>query len=185
MENDVTTSLELNKALVLKAFDTLFNKRDYVAAERFWSAHYIQHSAHIPPGRAGLFDRQGLARDAAVREPCCGGGRSFRHSRWTVQRYRPAGGVGRRRIVRMEDGRARRAQGRHPGRCHARAIAQRPADVRRPFPDLSAVAGIDAISRHRSHSVIFTNPCWTSCVVLAMASVLTIMPGKRSALPQW
>jgi hypothetical protein len=26
-----------NKALVLKAFDTLFNKRDYAAAERFWS----------------------------------------------------------------------------------------------------------------------------------------------------
>ena len=26
-----------NKALVLKAFDTLFNQRDYVAAERFWS----------------------------------------------------------------------------------------------------------------------------------------------------
>jgi hypothetical protein len=26
-----------NKALVLKAFDTLFNKRDYAAAEHFWS----------------------------------------------------------------------------------------------------------------------------------------------------
>ena len=45
-----------NKALVLEAFDTLFNKRDYVAAERFWSPHYIQHSAHIAPGREGLFD---------------------------------------------------------------------------------------------------------------------------------
>jgi predicted SnoaL-like aldol condensation-catalyzing enzyme len=44
-----------NKALVLEAFDTLFNKRDYVAAERFWSPNYIQHSAHIPPGREGLF----------------------------------------------------------------------------------------------------------------------------------
>ena len=42
--------------IVLKAFDTLFNKRDYVAAERFWSPRYIQHSAHIPPGRDGLFD---------------------------------------------------------------------------------------------------------------------------------
>jgi predicted SnoaL-like aldol condensation-catalyzing enzyme len=40
---------------VLTAFDTLFNKRDYAAAERFWSQHYIQHSAHIPPGRDGLF----------------------------------------------------------------------------------------------------------------------------------
>jgi predicted SnoaL-like aldol condensation-catalyzing enzyme len=45
-----------NKALVLEAFDTLFNKRDYAAAERFWSPNYIQHSAHIEPGREGLFN---------------------------------------------------------------------------------------------------------------------------------
>jgi predicted SnoaL-like aldol condensation-catalyzing enzyme len=51
-----TTSPEENKALVLEAFDTLFNKRDYIAAERFWSNRYIQHSAHIPPGRDGLFN---------------------------------------------------------------------------------------------------------------------------------
>ena len=44
-----------NKALVLAAFDTLFNQRDYAAAERFWSPHYVQHSAHIAPGRDGLF----------------------------------------------------------------------------------------------------------------------------------
>ena len=50
-----TTSPEENKALVLEAFETLFNKRDYIAAERFWSNRYIQHSAHIPPGREGLF----------------------------------------------------------------------------------------------------------------------------------
>ena len=46
---------DLNKELVLKAFDTLFNKRDYAAAERYWSPNYIQHSAHIEPGREGLF----------------------------------------------------------------------------------------------------------------------------------
>ena len=45
-----------NKALVLEAFDTLFNKRDYSAAERYWSSNYIQHSAHIQPGRDGLFN---------------------------------------------------------------------------------------------------------------------------------
>jgi predicted SnoaL-like aldol condensation-catalyzing enzyme len=45
-----------NKALVLEAFDTLFHKRDYVAAEKFWSPRYIQHSAHIEPGREGLFN---------------------------------------------------------------------------------------------------------------------------------
>lgn len=44
-----------NKAIVLEAFDTLFNRRDYAAAEKFWSPEYIQHSAHIPPGRDGLF----------------------------------------------------------------------------------------------------------------------------------
>lgn len=49
------TKQEKNKALVLEAFDTLFNKRDYLAAERYWSPHYIQHSAHIAPGREGLF----------------------------------------------------------------------------------------------------------------------------------
>lgn len=50
------TTQEKNKALVLEAFVTLFNKRDYVAAERFWSPNYIQHSAHIAPGREGLFN---------------------------------------------------------------------------------------------------------------------------------
>jgi predicted SnoaL-like aldol condensation-catalyzing enzyme len=47
---------EKNKRLVLEGFDTLFNKRDYAAAEKFWSPHYIQHSAHILPGREGLFN---------------------------------------------------------------------------------------------------------------------------------
>lgn len=45
-----------NKELVLKGFDTLFNKRDFVEAEKYWSPNYIQHSAHIPPGRDGLFN---------------------------------------------------------------------------------------------------------------------------------
>jgi predicted SnoaL-like aldol condensation-catalyzing enzyme len=49
------TTETTNKALVLEAFDTLFNKRDYVTAEKFWSPNYVQHSAHIPPGREGLF----------------------------------------------------------------------------------------------------------------------------------
>jgi len=50
------TTPKQNKAIVLQAFDTLFNKRDYEAAERFWSPKYIQHSAHIAPGREGLFN---------------------------------------------------------------------------------------------------------------------------------
>ena len=52
----MTTTAERNKNIVLDAFDTLFNKRDYAAAERFWSPDYIQHSAHIEPGRDGLFN---------------------------------------------------------------------------------------------------------------------------------
>ncbi len=47
---------ERNKALVLEAFNTLFNKRDYEAAQRYWSPDYIQHSSHIAPGREGLFN---------------------------------------------------------------------------------------------------------------------------------
>ena len=50
------TTPEQNKFLVLEAFDKLFNNRDYAAAERFWSRDYIQHSAHIAPGREGLFN---------------------------------------------------------------------------------------------------------------------------------
>src|ERR1700680_3035239 len=45
-----------NKTRVLRAFDTLFNRRDYAAAERFWSPDYIQHSDHIEPGREGLIN---------------------------------------------------------------------------------------------------------------------------------
>jgi predicted SnoaL-like aldol condensation-catalyzing enzyme len=55
-EFHMNNSSEKNKRLVLEAFDTLFNKRDYVTAGRYWSPHYIQHSAHIAPGREGLFN---------------------------------------------------------------------------------------------------------------------------------
>src|SRR5882757_10202947 len=41
--SSMKTTEENNKKLVLEAFDTLFNKRDYAAA--------IQHSNHIEPGR--------------------------------------------------------------------------------------------------------------------------------------
>jgi predicted SnoaL-like aldol condensation-catalyzing enzyme len=55
-DNMIKTTPVQNKELVLQAFDTLFNKRDYKAAERYWSSNYIQHSAHIAPGRDGLFN---------------------------------------------------------------------------------------------------------------------------------
>ena len=50
------STLQGNKDFVLTAFDILFNQRDYAAAEAFWSPNYIQHSAHIEPGREGLFN---------------------------------------------------------------------------------------------------------------------------------
>src|SRR5579863_4809224 len=56
MDDWLQAEREWNKALVLQAFDTLFNKRDYAAAERLWSPNYIQHSSHIAPGREGLFN---------------------------------------------------------------------------------------------------------------------------------
>ena len=58
-----------NKAVVLEAFDTLFNQRDYAAAKRFWSPHYIQHSAHIAPGREGLFELVKAAPSTLKYEP--------------------------------------------------------------------------------------------------------------------
>jgi predicted SnoaL-like aldol condensation-catalyzing enzyme len=53
---EMTAAEDRNKALVLEAFDALFNQRDFAAAEHFWSPDYIQHSAHIAPGRDGLFN---------------------------------------------------------------------------------------------------------------------------------
>jgi predicted SnoaL-like aldol condensation-catalyzing enzyme len=57
METAMTRTVEeqKNTAIVRDAFEALFNQRDYAAAEAFWSPEYLQHSAHIPPGRGGLF----------------------------------------------------------------------------------------------------------------------------------
>ena len=49
------TTQQKNKELLIEGFKTLFNKRDFAAAEKLWSPNYIQHSGHIPPGRDGLF----------------------------------------------------------------------------------------------------------------------------------
>jgi predicted SnoaL-like aldol condensation-catalyzing enzyme len=64
------TTESQNKARVLEAFETLFNKRDYVAAERYWSPDYIQHSAHIEPGRDGLFNPIKSVPATLKYEPC-------------------------------------------------------------------------------------------------------------------
>src|ERR1700730_15600597 len=52
----MTTTEAHNKAFVLEALGTLFNNRDAAARGVFWPPAYIQHSAHIAPGREGLFE---------------------------------------------------------------------------------------------------------------------------------
>jgi len=52
----ITTLAEKNRSLVLEAFDTLFNQRNYEKAAAYWSPDYIQHSAYIAPEREGLFE---------------------------------------------------------------------------------------------------------------------------------
>ncbi len=100
-----TTTPAQNKSLVLEAFDTLFNKRDYAAAERFWSDRYIQHSAHIGPGRAGLFNLIRSAPDTLRYENqliVAEGNYVIAHGRFSGH-GRPAAWIAAD-IVRVEDG---------------------------------------------------------------------------------
>lgn len=100
------TTPEQNKALVLEAFDALFNKRNYAAAERFWSDRYIQHSAHIAPGRDGLFNLVRTLPDTLQYENqliVAEGDYVITHGRFSGH-GRPAAWIATD-IVRMEDGR--------------------------------------------------------------------------------
>ena len=100
------TTPEQNKALVLKAFDTLFNKRNYEFAEEFWSDRYLQHSAHIPPGRDGLFNLIRALPDALRYENqliIAGGDYVIAHGRFSGN-GRPAAWIAAD-IVRLEHGR--------------------------------------------------------------------------------
>jgi hypothetical protein len=75
---------EKNKRLVLEGFDTLFNKRDYAAAERFWAPNYIQHSAHRAGARRIVQPSQEPSADSQirVRDNCVG--ERFRHRSRTI-----------------------------------------------------------------------------------------------------
>ncbi len=99
------TTAQQNKVLVLEAFDTLFNKRDYSAAERLWSDRYIQHSAHIAPGREGLFDLIRAAPDTLKYENqliLAEGDYVIAHGRFSGH-GRPAAWIAAD-VVRIEDG---------------------------------------------------------------------------------
>lgn len=94
-----------NKALVLEAFDTLFNRRDYAAAAQFWSPDYIQHSAHIEPGRDGLFNLIKTLPQALRYEPgviVADGDYVIIHGRFSGH-GRPAAWIAAD-ILRIEDG---------------------------------------------------------------------------------
>jgi predicted SnoaL-like aldol condensation-catalyzing enzyme len=100
-----TATETTTKALVLVAFDTLFHKRDYAAAMQYWSPKYVQHSAHIAPGRDGLFNFVKTAPSLLKYEPGLIGAEGdyvFVHGRLS--------GTGRARnwiaadILRIEDG---------------------------------------------------------------------------------
>src|SRR6476469_8707282 len=131
----MTETEQRNKALVLEAFDTLFNKRDYAAAEGFWSPDYIQHSAHIQPGREGLFELVKAAPPDMRYENAlitANGDFVMLHGRfWNVGQ--PAHWVVAD-IVKDRRWSARRTLGCHPRRSHRRGVAKRAADVRRHLP---------------------------------------------------
>src|SRR6195256_3402306 len=97
------TTKEQNKAPVLKALDTLFNKRNYELAEEFWSDRYVQYSAHIPPGRDGLFNLIRALPDALRYENqliIAGGDYVIAHGRFSGN-GRPAASIAAD-IVRLE-----------------------------------------------------------------------------------
>ena len=148
-----------NRAPVLKAFDTLFNRRDYVGAARFWSDRYIQHSAHIPPGRDGLFNlvrglpdtlryENHLIPRKGTSPSAMGDSQAMAVRGMDCCRYRPL----RRR-------QARRALGRSSGRGHRSGIRQRPANVWRPVPGLR----MKRTARHRAPVTAASAGCGSRC----------------------
>ena len=126
------TKQEKNKALVLEAFDALFNKGDYVAAERFWSPHHIQHSADIEPGREGLFNLIKSLPPTLKYEPgtiVAEGDFVIVHGRFSGF-GQPVNWIATD-ILRIENGILVEQLGCDPRRGDARVIQERPSHVRR------------------------------------------------------
>ena len=125
------TTAQTNKALVLEAFNTLFNKRDYKSAERYWSANYLQHSAHIKPGRDGLFDLIRSSPATLRYEPgtiIAEGDYVIVHGRFT-NTGRPKNWIAAD-IVRVADGLLAEHWDVFAGRSNRGRVAKRLADVR-------------------------------------------------------
>jgi predicted SnoaL-like aldol condensation-catalyzing enzyme len=121
-----------NKALVLEAFDPLFDKRDYAAAERYWSPNYIQHSAHIEPGSDGLFNLIKSIPPSLKYEP----GTIVTEKDFVIVHGRFSG-FGQpvnwiaAHIVRIEDGVLVETLGCNRRRGHTGTIKERSTNVRR------------------------------------------------------
>jgi hypothetical protein len=132
----VKTTTEQNKRLVLEAFDTLFNKRDYEAAKRYWSPNYIQHSAYIEPGRDGLFNLVRSAPPTLKYEP----GLIVAEGDYVIVHGRFSGrGSSVNRICRPPARRKRgfsRTPGCASGRGHPGTVQEQSIDVRDEFPEI-------------------------------------------------
>ncbi len=119
-----------NKKLVLEAFHTLFNKRDYLAVERYWSPDYIQHSAHIEPGREGLLNLVRSIPPTLRYERGHPRRGRFRDCPWPFLGLWCACELDRRRYRSSPRRDTRRALGRDSGRGHAGTVKERFANVR-------------------------------------------------------
>ena len=150
------SSPERNKAIVLEAFETLFNKRDYVAAERFWSPKYIQHSAHIPPGREGLFNLVRSAPETLHYENqliVAEGDYVIAHGRFTGDGTARRLDRSRRYPVRRRC--SQRALGRAARRGDQGRVCERPSHVRRRIPQMKAK---DKMTARKVSDALLTRP---------------------------
>jgi len=138
----MSEATEKNKRLVLKGFDTLFNKRDYVAAEKFWSPNYIQHSAHIEPGREGLFNLVKSLPTTLKYES----GRILAEGDFVIVHGRYSGALpeelGGSRHSPHRGRCFSRALGRNPGRSHQGRIQERAAYVWREVHEITGALSI-------------------------------------------
>src|SRR5688572_11315312 len=65
----MSTRSERNKALVLEAMTSLFQRKDPLAVERLYAAGYIQHNPTIPQGSEALAKLVAQLPSAVVYEP--------------------------------------------------------------------------------------------------------------------
>jgi predicted SnoaL-like aldol condensation-catalyzing enzyme len=155
---------ETNKRLVLEAFDTLFNKRDYQEAERFWSPNYIQHSAHIKPGRDGLFDLIRSSPATLGYEPgtiVAEGDYVIVHGR--VHEHWKAEELDRSRYRARGRRTACRTLGRFAGRSNRGRVAKWSADVRDQISQRLTFCNANAVSA-LGHKQTFRSAIATSAL---------------------